>query len=476
MSERLDFGDAENEQPQSSSSSETTASEAASNQANMSVQPLSTNQLLPRQRWQAAFLLLCGIVVTVLGVWDLMGAEELNARLSGAILGAIGALILGSVLGLNEKSKLAPLAVSVAAFSLFLVALVIFRLAWANYDMELGSESQTRLLAVTIISTAVALIAAGLVVIDLWSLNRHPEHWRSRKGKQNTGSESKANRATFIGAVAAVLTPLIVLPQLWYSTQYLPSTKVPVISINGRLRDIQLQSDRATVTADITLTNTGEAPVRVLFSMYEITGSAVKPDTPMSDLPPGHLDTKRLSQATVEDFGPSARYGTYVEYGQAQLIQFGQIVQDQAWLEPKEFTRATVVAFLPPERFHLLRLTTDIAFVRQDRLRLGERISEEKDCENLRVRMATWPVIYGSALERLTNSEAEVSTALVIGVLPPVSEDTIWWPNVPGLHASIHHTGKPCDHILRDEEGGLEERAMFGRAGSVTDMAIALRS
>ncbi|WP_204059891.1 hypothetical protein [Microbispora corallina] len=126
--------------------------------------------------------------------------------------------------------------------------------------------------------------------------------------------------------------------------------------------------------------------------------------TPVSD--PASAP-ERLEAALRENYGPAARYNTFARYGQAELIQFGQVVTDAAVLIPDEETTATVVVFVPRDRltgrrpFALLRLTVDLVFARTDRIPLGPPVEvdstsaagrDAEGCEGLQVLRKRWPV------------------------------------------------------------------------------------
>lgn len=48
-------------------------------------------------------------------------------------------------------------------------------------------------------------------------------------------------------------------------------------------------------------------------------------------------------------------------------------------------------------------------------------------------------------------------------------KDSPWWPTNPWIDAEIQRRGKPCTHIF-DDDHGLEDEAMVGWSGAVTDV------
>jgi hypothetical protein len=163
-------------------------------------------------------------------------------------------------------------------------------------------------------------------------------------------------------------------------------------------------------------------------------------------------------------------------------------VTNQAWLEPDESTTATVVAYFPQDKFDLLRLTTDIAFIRQDRVVVGDPENQlVKNCEGFKIYRTIWPVKQNTLFHWLTESDREVVVALKVGpatkrsVATGEAEDANsvidgrWRPEYPEMHAEIQHKGRSCGHVINSvlgTGGGLEDRSMFSVAGSVSEIGI----
>ncbi|MGE5288441.1 MAG: hypothetical protein ACM3ML_14840 [Micromonosporaceae bacterium] len=455
---------------------------------------------------QAILFFLWGLTLAFVGLYDTFTTLSLGDRVSSVLLAVVGvAIISGGVVSWKPLYKRPDLArrhdlVGLATAALSIVAgIVILAAIRSNFD------PQPRLVAVEIVVmtiTTLSGLAAVPYAIRLWK--NAIRLWKNRgKGTPANGGQLSKHPAAVIGAAATILAALIAVPQAWYSSQYLPSTATPALSIKSKLSSpLPHRLGLAATTAQVEIKNTGRAPVTVLTSMYEITGTRIGTAKPVTAYPdPQRVDhATRVEHPTIDnpDPGPSGRYSAFSLYGPAQLVQFGRLVFDQAWLEPGEYTTATVVAYFPEDEFDLLRLTTDIAFIREDRVTVGdpspvntEQLSPNsrlvKGCEDGNVYLTLWPVEERTLFRRLTESDREVVVALVAGPTgePPAAtreatdvksgSDGQWWPDFPGMYASIQHKGRSCGHVINPEPStkrGLEDRSMFSKAGSVSEVEI----
>jgi hypothetical protein len=444
---------------------------------------------------QAILFFLWGTTLAVVGLLDTVTTLSLGDRLSSALLAIVGiAIILGGIVSWKSSPKgRDSIALATAALSL-VTGIVILSIIRSNF------EPQPRLLAVTSVVATISLLSFIAASVHLWKIVRRPgTHTARTATNRTTNPPPKTIRALLskdttavIGAAATILAAIIVVTQAWYSSQYLPSTATPVLSIKSKLSPPRPHRiGLAATTAQVEIKNTGKAPVTVLTSMYEITGTPITTPRQVTAYP----DTERVQHGAIgNNLGPSARYSTFSLYGSARLIQFGQLVFNQAWLEPDESTTATLIAYFPQGKFDLLRLTTDIAFVREDRIAVGDDSSVNtetltpnsrlvKGCEGHNVYLTLWPVEQGSLFHWLTESDREVVIALVIGPAGKPSTaakevnsniDGPWSPVFPEMHASIQHKGKSCGHVIRPNptDRGLEDRSMFSEAGSVSEVEI----
>ncbi|MEU3620561.1 hypothetical protein ABZ725_51250 [Streptomyces sp. NPDC006872] len=363
------------------------------------------------------------------------------------------------------------------AFAMLAEIATLLVILWLGYRIGDSWAWQGRL----VLSYLVVLIAALANTVLFWSdlaitMHRIPV---LKARILALGHPADSSRATLIGAgiaaVSAIVAASLAVPQFWYSAHYQPSTTVPLINVTNSIENIRERGKKLEITASVTLRNSGKTSVRVLASMYEITGTKV------TEANPGRgLDEGRWKKALKQNYGPAARYNSYAGFEKPVLIQFGPVAMDTAWLEPQETTRATVVAFAPKGAFDLLRVTTDVAAGRADRLPIEDDrrtfiehdartpfgASGEKGCGGAKGLETRWDMRRTSWLEILTTSEQEVMT--VWGVTE--GEDSPWWPSDPWIDVQLQRRGKPCEHIF-DDDHGLEDQAMVGWSGAVADAA-----
>ncbi|ETK33432.1 hypothetical protein MPTA5024_24465 [Microbispora sp. ATCC PTA-5024] len=414
-------------------------------------------------------------LVASAGLVDSVSASTLPGRVQGGLLTLIGAYAAGSLvrawrLASTDHRRRAAVGAGLA----------LLLCVYLGYEVSTDFSGQTRVLAVAALTVVAALTAGVVTSVNLFVLAR-----------SGAGGRSGSLRDVWAGPGATVVAALVALPLSWYSVQYVPDTAVPTVSIASSLETGRAAKGGAVpVVARITLRNTATTSVRILGSMYQVTGTpaTVTPGSDPASAP------ERLEAALRENYGPAARYNAFARYGQAELIQFGQVVTDAAVLIPDEETTATVVVFVPRDRlrgrrpFALLRLTVDLVFARTDRIPLGPPVEvdstsatgrDAEGCDGLQVLQKRWPVVYGSLTERLTQSDREVTIGRVIGPpsAVPSTPRTIWWQDTPSLNFSIHHWDKPCGELLKDTRDesdlDLERRSMLDEAGSVTELVPA---
>jgi hypothetical protein len=238
----------------------------------------------------------------------------------------------------------------------------------------------------------------------------------------------------------------------------------------------------------IKATNSSDTAVRIIGSMYVLSGTTLA----ANDTPGPVLDPEKLTPAIGTDFGPSARYSATTTQANPTLIQFGQVVADQMTLVPDESTEISVVAFFPAERYDLLRLGTEIAIARDDRLATGEptRVADADlspapdegehtassrplpECAGRRTVAHVWPVQHSSMVEILTRERTEVVLGKVVEGNPEEDDPAWWWPPQPYLVYQIQPTGQSCGHLFDSYDDGLEIDRMADMTGALTERLV----
>ncbi|WP_448628446.1 hypothetical protein [Geodermatophilus sp. URMC 64] len=242
------------------------------------------------------------------------------------------------------------------------------------------------------------------------------------------------------------------------------------MSIKAEIGKIEESNGQAITTLVITVENISTTSVRLIGSLYTLSGSAVSSVNPSGSA----MDSVKVDAVTRSNYGPGARSNAGTELTPPELIQFGQIVWDQSTLVPDESTETSVVAPFPAGRFDLLRVGVDLVLARDDRLPISELNSQGSfalttQCAGREVHVQTWPIIPGSMVEELTATRREV----VLGrVLADPYGDGTWWPAVPYLMHQVQREGHPCDHLFEGDSGGLEDESMVGIAGAMTEAPV----
>ncbi|MGA4867175.1 hypothetical protein ACPB9J_31540 [Streptomyces lavendulocolor] len=410
-------------------------------------------------------LSLYGLLLGGVGLFDVYRGLDLGARADGAALVVVATLIVsGCVLGLSPGTRTplrrwARLWVSVAA--LLVSGWIIFRVQ-SNFVFQ----------PVLVTTVVVACVAASVAVCMLWGDVREGSQPPAGRAEAPAATTEAAARATLtagkLTAAAGLLGVCLTLPQFWYSARWEPSNAPPVLAVENTIDDLEIRGDHVEFTVGITLKNTGKTPVRMLTSLYEITGTDVsvkRNPTALVDLP--------LSDIMGGNYGSAARVSTYAAYGIPQLIQAGPVGEDYAWIGPGEEYGTTLRAHVPAGRFNLLRITSDVAVARADRVTVEDwpqSPNRRMYCAGTDIAQTRRPIAHRGAFDRLTESDRELVTFWVFdGDYPDLSP---WWAPFPWTGVSIQHAGHGCDHAMAPDHDGLEDSAMVGWASTVAEAAV----
>ncbi|MFD3585739.1 hypothetical protein [Streptomyces sp. NPDC058683] len=420
------------------------------------------NRLRSALRW---VLLVYALTVGAVAAADLLSGDDLSIRMDGAVLGCLALVtVQGCVASFSGEAAQRPrIFLLVAADTSALVTNL-----WLLSRIQSNFVWQLRLTIVLAIVTTTLVIAAFLAWADVQQA-RHAPATPQPAGAADT-HQSLSARATMLaaalGAVGTLLAASLALPQFWYAVRYKPYASAPVVSVENKIRQVRVVGGQLEITATITLENSGDTPVAVLVSMYEITGSTVTADGNRR-----HPRTDTVTEAVKENYGPAARYNTYTTYPDPKTIQVGPVAWDHAWLGPDEKSQTTVLAHAPRNQFNLLRITTDPAVARADQVDIEtdprSPTRTEKNCRGTRIIETRQPIHHAGLVDRITESDRELVT---LWALSGTAHDSApWWPPFPWINASLQHTGHSCAHALNRDDDGLETRAMLGWAGAIAE-------
>lgn len=416
-------------------------------------------------RW---VLLLYALMVGAVAAVDLLTGDGLSIRMDAVLLGSLALVtVLGCAASFGEQASRRPRIFLLAAGDLCALVANL----WLLSRIQSNFVWQTRLTLVLLTVATTWMVAAFLAWEDIQQARRSRPAPPPASGPESHQrlSARATTLAGALGAAGTLLAASLALPQFWYAVRYEPYALAPVVSVENDIKQVRVVGGQLEITAVITLQNSGDTPVAVLVSLYEVTGSTVTADGVRR-----HPSTDTITDAVEENYGPAARYNTYATYPDPQTIQVGPVAWDHAWLGPGEKTHTTVLAHAPRNRFNLLRLTTDLAVARADQVdvetdpRRPNRVP--KDCQGTSIIETRQPIHHTGLLDWATESDRELVT---IWAIDGAKDDkTPWWPGFPWINASLQHTGHSCTHALDQDDDGLETRAMLGWAGAIAETGL----
>ncbi len=435
-----------------------------------------------RRWWHSCLVLLAmaALVLAGLGYLDLVDAPGVAARLTGLALLIVGLLSFLAVVvdwrserRSDSPPQSYPSGLGVRGGVVAAVALLLVSSWIINTVIPPRQPHLTTVLIVAIVVAVVAvvtLLLAWLVQQPRQSPRPGAAAAATESGTDLDKSRADPHRAAWIGASATVAAALIALPLAWYSVLYLPAHAPPGVSVETEVTDVARHGDQAAATISIKVENTGSTSVRIIGSLYTISGSTVAAVDPSGSA----LEWSKVEAATRANYGPGARANAQTWLSPPSLIQFGQVVWDQATLVPKESTEVSIVVFFPVGQFDVLRLGSDLVTAREDRLPIAQpppagAPGDTASCGDKEVHVRTWPIEPGSVFERLTVPRQE---AVIARVLYDAESDGSWWPAAPYLLHQVQHEENSCEHLFAEDGGGLEDESMVGVVGAMTEQLI----
>lgn len=411
-------------------------------------------------------LIVYGVILGGVGLLDIYRGLNLEVRTDGALLLLAGvAAVGGCTVALRRGADIPPhrwwvIGADGAAFAVS---------AWLGYRVQSNFVLQLVLQPWLFISAVVVVLAglfSALVLYGDVSERRDPP-------SSAAAQEERPARATLLagalGALGTLLAAALTLPQFWYSSHYEPSNAPPVVAVENSIDDVETRGDHVEFSVSITVENKGKTPVRMLTSLYEISGTRVT--VGQEAVTPQGLPYEKI---TGGNYGAPARLNAYAAYGEPELIQVGPAGEDYAWIGPDEKVHTKLRAQAPRGRFHLLRITTDVAVARADRVEVEDGPQpggrELKTCNGTRIAENRRNIASLGALDWLTESHRELVTFWAVS--GKQGDESPWWPAFPWTGVSIQHDGHDCGHALEPDHDGLEDRAMLGWASSVAEAAV----
>jgi hypothetical protein len=396
----------------------------------------------------------CGLLIV--GVLDVLNADRFTGRIVGTVLSLMAGLTLTVIRVAWADAAARWRSTAVAAGAMLLVSVATLVMTFPPRQLRL------------------AVIAIGALLVTCTAVFTLLQALAVRRRAAPSSQGPAAVRGETITSVTTLVAALIAVPTAWYSGYYLPNQAAPTVTLESEIGEIEPYGTHASTTITIKATNTSDTSVRIIGSIYVLSGTTLSAD----NTPGPSLDAEKLAKATGDNYGPSARYNVTTTQSSPELIQFGQVVWDQATLVANESTTATVVAFLPISRYDVLRLGTDLVIARDDRLSTGDPITEAgfdrvrgpgADCAGRQTIVRTWPLQHDSLVAWLTQEDTEV----VLGyVVDDPTYRSVWWPTQPYLEYQAQRVEHHCAHLFDEDTDGLERTNMVDMASAMTERLV----
>ncbi|MER7760671.1 hypothetical protein [Streptomyces sp. NPDC097619] len=404
------------------------------------------------------------MLLGLLGGIDLFFSEDLEVRVNGLfLLIAAVVTVLGSSLARRPGGSATPVQWGTVIGADVAALLVSGAIA---YSVLSDFASQWLLWISLLLALAAIPLAAILLYEDFASRPAATAPSVSPAPDHSAEATWKSGKLT---ALAAVLAAAVAVPPFWYTAVYEPGTATPVVAVENGIEDVQDTGEHIEFTMWVSVQNKGKTAVRMLTSLYEVSGTRItvndQPTTPTEDSYDGILGGNH---------GSAARRNPFVDYERPEQVQAGPVGEDYAWIGPTETFKMKLRGQAPRGRFDLLRLTADVAVARADRVEVdglrpgGAR--HLRTCAGTRIAEVRRPLARLGALESITESNRELVTYWAVS--GAFEDESPWWPPFPWIGVAIQHAGGSCAAALAPDPDGLEDRAMVGWASTVAEATV----
>lgn len=337
----------------------------------------------PMLRPLAIVLLPIGVFSTAVGLVDALSATLIEYRLIGVLLFAVGGILIAGSAGLfvgGARGRALALVASAAA-PLVGLNLLLAQLGARVYDARLGLW-------------LLILVAPAWAIVALWQ----------------SGVRTTLPRQV-VGVISAGL--LVSVIQFWYTAQYVPSSIAPSLTITLDLSKVGENHDQTAVAATVTVKNASATRVRVLGSMYRISGIRKCFTREISD---ARGFATELAKAWADDRSASRiAQDRVVDVLAADKFV---LLPEGGWFDPGQEATRRFMVWVPREQYDLTRLETFFFFGKGSQLeldvyhgRFGPRTGVQRGFNYIE---QGWRLKDPSLLAKLTTGELNVG-GLVLG-------------------------------------------------------------
>ena len=331
------------------------------------------------QRVAAAWLVLLGLAVAVVGGHDALAGYEIAVRLVGILLLSAGLLLIAGGAALLASRSLGPALALLSA----LVGVGVGTLLGLT---QVANDEPDRRLAVWAGIVVLSAVAALVIRSRTPAADRDAGMW---------------SRLPMLKSVVS-LGLLISAGQFWYGSIHVPASAPPSLTVELRLEPSRSRGGMVVLEGTATIHNTSGTKVNTLGSVLEVWGQRVD-DWPLGD--------KAFMEATRTAADQNAIFpGRFGRLAGEKLVLQQPLLADGTYLEPGERIAEPIITWVPKGRFDVIDLWASISVARGRTLELGVAAT---DVRSDRVSTVA-PITEAGWLRALTRGDRFVHTERVI--------------------------------------------------------------
>jgi len=196
------------------------------------------------------------------------------------------------------------------------------------------------------------------------------------------------------------LSALIGGAQLWYTSQYLPSSLGASLSVESHLTRVGTQGKSEVARLTLSIQNTAQVQAKILGSLYRVTAAPLK-EIRLTD----RQMREELERAEAHD-RPVSRFRRSFSW---DLVQAGRIFSDRAWLDPGERYTTSALVYIPRGRYDTLRSKAVVLMAKGKALALDDsrkyEVPQIEPTRTVRRVASVWPIEETSWFRQLTHSD-----------------------------------------------------------------------
>lgn len=168
--------------------------------------------------------------------------------------------------------------------------------------------------------------------------------------------------------VIAVLVPFLGTIHLWYTTQYVPATELPVVNVTASLKEVMNERGVTALAGSISVQNGSKARIRVLGSVYRITATPIAQQPQVVD----EAESYQVAAAFEWYYRNDKRFTRGKLQDQPdELVQADEVLPIDATFEPGQKWATTFVAEVDARKYGKVTLAAELRVLRLNQLVLS---------------------------------------------------------------------------------------------------------